>query len=311
MHVVKTLTPKMVRLCGCSEQGRITETFPWPRMLPCNRLPFASGRPMPSASTRAALCAALVFAAPSLSLAQESNLEPTHEVRTEKRDAEARALFAAGKSAFEDGRYDDALLEFKRAYERSGRPELLYNVGLAAMELKRDEEALVALQSFVAAVPEAKTLEYARLRIELLQARIAQRNASAAPSSETSINAPKPAIPTLSHDVPRRRPYTWVAGGISVALGATALGVGLKAQRDYSDLRRACRVDGEAICTRARVDDEGLERRALATNLLAAGAGVALAAGIVLFFYEGRERPGATVSARIGPHSISLLGSFR
>lgn len=259
---------------------------------------------MPRATARAALCALLNFA--TVSSVHAEAPAPT-AAQPDKRDDEARALFAAGRSAFEDGRYEDALVEFTRAHQRSGRPELLYNIGLAAMQLGRDQEALSALQRFVAAVPEAKTVEAARLRIELLQARIAQRQADDA-------SAPAPtATPHVQNAAPptRRRPFMWLAGGVSVALGATALGVGLKAQSDYDDLRRACRVEGEGVCSQARVDDAGLERRALATNLLAAGAGMALATGIVLFFYEGRDRAGPSVSAGVGPHSVRLLASFR
>lgn len=68
-------------------------------------------------------------------------------------DEEARGLFNAGMSAFEDARFEDALGYFRRAYELSGRVELLYNVGTAADRLRRDEEALEAFEAFLQGVP--------------------------------------------------------------------------------------------------------------------------------------------------------------
>ena len=46
-------------------------------------------------------------------------------------DEEGRALFAAGRAAFGAERFEDALGHFQAAFDRSQRPELLYNVALA------------------------------------------------------------------------------------------------------------------------------------------------------------------------------------
>lgn len=258
---------------------------------------------MPPALRLAMLCAWLGLSAVSTGHAQGP------EPRQERRDEEARALFMAGKSAFEDGRFEDALVEFKRAHERSGRPELLYNIGLAAMELGRNDEARMALQGFVAAAPEGQGVENARLRLDLLQLRIAQEAASRQIPPEAVANDTQAAAPVV-HEARAHHRYTWLAAGVAVTLGATALGVGLKAQSDYRDLSRECRPAGEATCSQARVDDASLSQRALATNVLAVGAGLALAAGVVLFFYEGRERGDTKLSARVGPTSLVLSGSF-
>src|SRR3989304_4382708 len=72
------------------------------------------------------------------------------EASNESLDREARALFDAGSTAFEDARYGDALGYFRRAYELSHRPALLYNIGLAADRLRHDEDALAAFQQFLA-----------------------------------------------------------------------------------------------------------------------------------------------------------------
>ena len=47
-------------------------------------------------------------------------------------DREARFLFEAGRTAYDAGRYREALGHFQHAYDLSQRPQLLYNVGQAA-----------------------------------------------------------------------------------------------------------------------------------------------------------------------------------
>lgn len=97
-------------------------------------------------------------------------------------DEEARSVFRAGETAFNGARYADALAHFRRAHELSGRPELLYNIGVAADRLRRDEEALAAFEQFVAEVADHPRLRDAHARIEVLRAQIAGRPGDAAPS---------------------------------------------------------------------------------------------------------------------------------
>ncbi|MBK8593630.1 MAG: tetratricopeptide repeat protein [Sandaracinaceae bacterium] len=70
-------------------------------------------------------------------------------------EEEARALFIAGRSAFDQGRFEEALSHFKRSYELSGRPELLYNIGTAADRVGRLEEAITAFRSYLEGSPDS------------------------------------------------------------------------------------------------------------------------------------------------------------
>lgn len=221
----------------------------------------------------------------------------------DNRDHEARALFEAGRSAYTAGRYEDALVEFQRAFERSARPELLYNVGLAAMQLGRDELALDALQRFVTSVPQAPNAEAATLRIQLLRTRMAEEGAVEAQSAAPSDRG------EADRGTLRALRYTWVAAGLSIALGATSLGLGIKAQHSYEALRDSCLSEGMPTCTRDDVGAGNLDGRALATNVLAAGAGAALVTAVVLFFVE-KPRSRASSSARLAPAGLGLAGSF-
>ncbi len=87
-------------------------------------------------------------------------------------DEEARLVFQAGTVAFEDARYEEALERFRTAYELSGRTQLLYNIGVSADRLRRDEEALVAFEQFIAESPaDADGVRDAEARVEVLRSR--------------------------------------------------------------------------------------------------------------------------------------------
>ncbi len=68
---------------------------------------------------------------------------------------DARAHFKAGVSYLEDPegqRFEDAFGEFKKAYELSHSPQILGNLGLCAMKLERDGEAIDAYTRYLAEV---------------------------------------------------------------------------------------------------------------------------------------------------------------
>ncbi len=66
---------------------------------------------------------------------------------------EARAHFAAGVNLLQDpdgARYEEAYREFKEAYARSPSWKILGNLGIAAMKLERDSEAIDAIKKYLA-----------------------------------------------------------------------------------------------------------------------------------------------------------------
>ena len=67
----------------------------------------------------------------------------------------ARELFEQGRDAYTEGRFEDARELFERSYERSGRPELLYNIAQAAERTRDDEHALETYRAFLEALPDA------------------------------------------------------------------------------------------------------------------------------------------------------------
>jgi tetratricopeptide (TPR) repeat protein len=101
--------------------------------------------------------------------------KPTKPTEVDQaRDEEARTRFTSANMAFADGRFEDALYDFKRAYELSGRPQLLFNIGSTAERMRRDEEALEAYEAYLELVPEAGNRRFVESRIELLRETIAE-----------------------------------------------------------------------------------------------------------------------------------------
>ncbi len=88
-------------------------------------------------------------------------------------DEEARARFQAGNIAFEQGRYEAALNDFRQSYELSRRPALLFNIGAAAQNLNRDREALEAYEQYLRELPDAENRAAVEARVRILRAALA------------------------------------------------------------------------------------------------------------------------------------------
>lgn len=103
------------------------------------------------------------------------------------------------------------------------------------------------------------------------------------PPTLTPDDAP-PMPPLVSQPVePRRRTFTWVAGGAALVSGAVATGLGIGANATAAELRSGTvrpTLEGDAIAGRA----QGL---ATGANVAWAVAGTAAVTAIVLFFVEG------------------------
>ena len=66
--------------------------------------------------------------------------------------AEGKKAFAAGVAFLQDpdgARYEEAMLQFRRAYELIGTWKVLGNIGICAMKLERDGEAVEAFEKYL------------------------------------------------------------------------------------------------------------------------------------------------------------------
>ncbi len=96
-------------------------------------------------------------------------------VRAEERiSAEARTHFEAGVALLQDpdgARFEEAYREFRAAYEASRSPRVLGNVGLCAMKLERDAEAIDAYSRYLEEVSDIDPVEREQIRRDLVTLR--------------------------------------------------------------------------------------------------------------------------------------------
>lgn len=160
------------------------------------------------------------------------------------RIAEAKKAFALGTQSYENGEFEDALSSFRRAYELTGSPDLLYNIATVSDRLRRDEEALEAYEGYLEARPTSADREHVASRIDVLRQAI---KASRRAELDAEIEARAAAIEAAAR-VKAERPLTqhvgpgpgpWITigvGGAAVVTGAVLLGLG---QRDQKKVENA------------------------------------------------------------------------
>lgn len=179
-----------------------------------------------------------------LSLTQSAAAQTSDEARVN--DAAARAHFELGREDFETSEYELALEHFKEAYALSGRAELLYNIGITASRLQRDDEALAAFERYLDEVQNpARELEV-RKRAEALRQSSPQGEA-AVPGIADGLNARELAGrgPVDAGRIPTATIVgASVLGAVGVA-GVAAMGVGLARSGGCVD-----EVDGVCVTRR-------------------------------------------------------------
>lgn len=198
-------------------------------------------------------------------------------------DAEAKRLFEDGKEAFQDADYLGALDMFRRSYELSKRGELLYNIGLAADRMRRDQEAHDAFEAYLREVDEPSRKQEVQERIRALKRSIATRDA-------------------LEKKARRRRPRSAIIGTAVLApvgvAGVVAMAVGIG--------RSGTCVEFSGLdCVKQTRTKKG-------TTALYGVVGFASLAGAGLWFgltkREPRNRRSAAI--RLTPTGIQVAGSF-
>lgn len=233
----------------------------------------------------AALTLAIAISASAGALAQE---DPS-------RDREARGLFDAGVSAYEGGRYDEALRYFQRSYELSGRHALLYNIGSAAERAREDEVALQAYEEYLRRLPDADNRPRVETRVAALRDLIARGDRRDDPPPPTRGGGGG------------SDPAPWIvfgSGAVVAIVGGILLGLGL-ADRDTVENPPAGVFwnDVEAAYERGPA--------LLTSGVILLPVGIAaMAGGLVWALIAPAGASSDTVSLRLGPTAIQLHGRF-
>ncbi len=198
-------------------------------------------------------------------------------------DTAARGRFDAGLAFYEDGRFEEALVEFEAAWQLSQRPEMLINIANAAERALKFDIAIEHLQLFLERTPDAPNREAIERRIARDQSTLARANApvSSLTTPATRVAAP-PSVEHSSRSGPVAAIVTLSAAG---ALAIGALVTGLVAHSTYSDLEGAC---PGGICPPDRQSDlDSGTTMALVSTVLSGLAVVAGGVGLVLLILSG------------------------
>ncbi|MEM6955722.1 MAG: tetratricopeptide repeat protein [Myxococcota bacterium] len=265
-----------------------------------------------------------MFAAALLALSAEAEAqgggahEPTSSSESDERTSRARAAYAEGAAAFEQGRFAQALDRFSFAYEMSPRAELLYNIGASHDRLGQRDLALAAYQDYLEARPDAPNAAYTSARIEVLEREVAEAQAAAraqaeaeaaeaARSDEAAVapNRAEPVTPEGRRGALRPVGFTLLAVGGAAAIAGVATGVMALGER--SDLEDACPDNRCSESSRGDVDR--LRRLGRATDVLLFAGGAIAVAGLVLTLVGGGEdEAGAILEPALG--GLRLRGRF-
>lgn len=246
-------------------------------------------------------------------------------------DELARRHFEAGAAYLEQAEYDSALREFQRAYELSGRAEILIDVATVHERLGEPARAIEALQQYLQKAPEGEHAETVRVRIENLEKRLEEQAPEAeaaeepsppvapapAPAPENRPASPAPPPPPAA-DASASKPPFWESEQLPAYILFTVSGVsaagslltGVLATKEHSDAEKRCSPN----CT----DSEVATGKTLAvTSTVLTGAAVVTAAvGAVLFFElkpdderQSQKRP--AVGVGLGPGGARARATWR
>ncbi|MFO0683362.1 MAG: hypothetical protein U0234_14990 [Sandaracinus sp.] len=206
-------------------------------------------------------------------------------------DEEARRLFRIGQAHYDHGDFREAATEFESAYALSHRPELLFNVYVAARDAGDLVRAREALRGYLDALPDADGAAALRSRLAVLDA---QASGAADDGGETA-SEETVASPPTPHDAAAassgssggisfgRSPVGWIVGGVGAAAVVAAIVTGVLALQQQGALEGRCSPDG--TCPAGFEQDRDLGNTlAVTTDVLGAVGAVGLAVGVTLLF---------------------------
>jgi tetratricopeptide (TPR) repeat protein len=217
----------------------------------------------------------------------------------------AKGHYKQGKAYQEAGAFMRAVDEFKAAYAIDPRPEMLFNIAQVYRLAGDKPHALDYFKQYLAAQPEGKASDEARVLVAELQRQIDEDNAHTAPPPPPPRELPPPQQSTIEV---RASPTLRVAGLVTAGTGALALALGVKfaldAQSDNDYITHFVGTWGPT--EEQRFADGQAANRDMKIAYVAGG--VLAATGAVLFVLGSRMRAEPVISSQhVG---VSLVESF-
>ena len=224
---------------------------------------------------------------------------------------EGRQHYDRGIERYTLADFETAIEEFKKAYELTHAPALLFNLAQASRLAKQYEPALHFYRAYLRALPTAANRADAEKFIDELEVRLRDpfgpppvqpttgppvAAAVAAPATVPASPvaaplAPARAVPVAGRDDHRLLVAGGVTAGVGLALLAPGIYFGVTARSDASQLSSLAAQGGAWSGAAQRTYDEGRRDARLSTAFLAVG-GVVLGAGAVVTVIGARRRAG-------------------
>lgn len=229
-------------------------------------------------------------------------------VASAETNPEVQKHFELGNQYYDEGRYDDALVEYDKAYSLSNNWKILYNRGQALVMLRRDPEAIEAFEQYLARGA-AEVPDDRRKAVEADLAKLRQRLAN------VTLEKAPPGLEVLvdgrpNGTTPLVKPIVVGAGKHTIALRK---GSAIKfthdiliAAGDSKSIAVEIAADPKPIETKPAPEETGLPAPAFAISL---GIGVALPLANVV---RGRLNPLGAIdfTPQWRAHPVWSIGMF-
>lgn len=214
----------------------------------------------------------------------------------------AKRYYKLGETLYHRSEFEGALKQFKRSYEYSNKPALLFNIARCHESLGQHEEAIAAYEKYLEANPSEADNIRARIKNlrRLLEKKQQDKAVEPAPTGPTPAPAdvppaaqPDPVEPPSDEAPTDEGPRTlrlagWILAGSGVALVVTGVALGLVARSKASDLESANKA-GEEFADHEDTYNQGKTMEGAAIGTLVVG-GLAAAAGAVLVVLDWRAQ---------------------
>jgi tetratricopeptide (TPR) repeat protein len=232
---------------------------------------------------------------------------------TQAQKDEVKLHYQRATRAYDLQKYQEAIEEYQKAYEISGDPPMLYNIGQAHRLADQPVEAVRYYRRFLQRMPNARNREDVERKIADQEKVIEERRKAAAavtpppppppaksppivevkPPPPVPPPPPEPPPPVVSPEPPSQARA--VVGWSLIAAGVIADGVaiyqGYRAKQKGDELTRAS-MAGEVFDP--QVEEDGKNANIAAIALGIGGTAIAVAGAIVLITSGGPEGAGAS-----------------
>jgi tetratricopeptide (TPR) repeat protein len=175
---------------------------------------------------RGAVVAAFVLAAPAARGQTPPAAPPEGPAAPRPDDTEVERHAALGQRLLERGRTQDAIAEFRRAYELRADPRFLYDIAEGYRRLGLADQARFFYERYLAASPDAPDREEVEAALAALGRPAPAASAPPAPSlaRDVVIVPVEPPVAPHAEGTPLWRTWwVWTAFGALVAAGVTAV----------------------------------------------------------------------------------------